>query len=126
MLPVEPEEPQSWTGISNQATFLVVNNQPLCKNQLGGSHLFFEGLTSVHPSSFVILKSRVQGIQRERPIFCLLDFLGVGDRGSFLYHFLLEFKQSTFKSLSFSPARELDGISTLPLGTEEQGLRENA
>lgn len=51
--PVEPADPQSWTGISKQAIFLVVNNQPLCKNQLGGSYLFFESLEFIHLPLFI-------------------------------------------------------------------------
>lgn len=74
-VPVEPVDPQGWIGISKQAIFLVVNNQVLRKDQLGGPHLFFETLEFIH-LPLLKLKSRVQGIQWERPIFCPSDVLG--------------------------------------------------
>lgn len=83
--PVEPADPQSWIGISKQAIFLVVNNQSLCKNQLGGSYLFFESLEFIHLPLFVS-KAGFKG-PREKDLYFVpqMSCSRQGDKWSFIF-----------------------------------------
>lgn len=83
--PVEPADPQSWIGISKQAIFLVVNNQSLCKNQLGGSYLFFESLEFIHLPLFVS-KAGFNG-PREKDLYFVpqMSCSRQGDKWSFIF-----------------------------------------
>lgn len=118
--PVEPAEPQSWIAISKQAIFLVVNNQSLCKNQLGGFYLFFESLEFIHLPLF-ISKAEFKG-PREKDLYFVprMSCSRQGGKWSFIFVSSPLNSSGVLSSLSaflqsrtgwdFRPERKLGGL----------------